>query len=80
MWKTMSDVVRGARAKVAAAGAALVVSSSALASGPADIGDLAEMVDFGDVAPGIIGVAGALITLYVIIKGVRIVIGFVRGG
>lgn len=44
-----------------------------------DYSALVEAVDFETVAAGVLGVAAALITVYIVIKGVRLVMGFVRG-
>lgn len=40
---------------------------------------LAEAVDFSAVAPVILGVGGALMALFVIIRAVQIAVGFIRG-
>lgn len=73
MFKTMKERT----AALSAALLATMMSGSAFAQ-EAGIGDLADAITFDDVAPGVIGAAGALIGLYVIIKGVRIIISFVR--
>lgn len=72
MFKTMKERT----AALSAALLATMMSTSAFAQ--EGIGDLADAISFDDVAPGVLGAAGALIGLYVIIKGVRIIIGFVR--
>lgn len=61
--------------------AALAVANGApaLAGGP-DYSAITDAIDFDDVSALILPAAGALIGLYVLIKGVRIVIGFVKGG
>lgn len=66
------------RASVVLTGAAVALMSASAFAQEASIGDLADAITFDDVAPGVIGAAGALIGLYVIIKGVRIIISFVR--
>lgn len=45
-----------------------------------DFTDLVAAVDFADAAEAVLGVAAALITLYVILKGVRVAIGYVKSG
>lgn len=49
-------------------------------SGPVDYSELAEAVSFGSIATGVMGVAAALIGVYVLIRGFRFMVGFVRGG
>lgn len=44
------------------------------------IADLAALVSFDSVAPAVLGVAGVLISLFVVIRGVRMILEFVRGG
>lgn len=41
---------------------------------------LLDAVSFADIAPIILGVGAALMSLYVVIKAVKIAVGFVRGG
>lgn len=62
-------------------GVALLVGSVAAHAGGEgpDYSALLDAVDFDDIAPIVLGVGGALMTLYVVIKAVRIAIGFVRG-
>lgn len=57
---------------------ALVGSGAAVAAGP-DYSDLTDAINFETISPIVLGAGAALLTLYVIIKGVRIVIGMVRG-
>ena len=59
-----------------AAVSALTVSGLALATGP-DYSGITNAIVFDDIEPLVISAAGALIALFVIIKGVRIVMGFV---
>lgn len=50
------------------------------AAGPGiDYSVITEAVDFGDMSAVVLAVAGALAGIYVIIKGVRIALAFVRG-
>lgn len=62
--------------------ALLAVGPLALAGGGGgtDYSDLVDAVDFSTVATGVLGVAAALITVYITIKGVKLMMGFVRGG
>lgn len=60
---------------------ASAVTNVALAGGGGpDYSAITDAIDFEDVSALILPAAGALIGLYVLIKGVRIVIGFVKGG
>ena len=73
--------MRNLRLALAAMIAATVTAVPSLVlAAPATLADLAEAVDFSDVSPAVIGVAAALLTLFVIIKGIRIVLGFTKGG
>lgn len=65
-----------------ALGAALLaVGPLALAGGGGtDYSELVDAVDFSTVATGVLGVAAALIVVYITIKGVKLMMGFVRGG
>jgi hypothetical protein len=73
--------VRKYGAKVVTAGVALTAAPLAAfaggGSGP-DYSELTGAIDFDDVAPIILGGGAALLTLYVLIKGVKIVIAMVR--
>lgn len=48
--------------------------------GGTDYSELVDAVDFSTVATGVLGVAAALIVVYITIKGVKLMMGFVRGG
>lgn len=65
-----------------AALALLAVGPLALAGGGGgtDYSELVDAVDFSTVATGVLGVAAALIVVYITIKGVKLMMGFVRGG
>lgn len=57
------------------------VGSAAFAGGEGtDYSTLVDAVDFSTVATGVLGVAAALIVVYITIKGVKLMMGFVRGG
>lgn len=60
----------------------LAVGPLALAGGDGgvDYSGLLEAIDFGTIATGVIGAAAGLVGVYLAIKGVRLIIGFVRGG
>lgn len=45
-----------------------------------DYSDITSAIDFAGIAALILPAAGALVALYVLIKGCRVVIAFVRGG
>jgi len=61
--------------------AGLVAASSlpALAAGP-DLSTVTTAVDFGTVTTAVLGVAAALIVVYIAWKGAKMVISAVRGG
>lgn len=61
--------------------AALLVAmaSPAMATG-LDYSTLTDAISFDEVGPAVLAGAGALVALYVIVKGVRLIISFVRGG
>lgn len=69
-------------ARGAALGAVAVASVAhaqvAAAAGP-DFSTLTSGIDFSTVTTGILAVAATLITVYVAIKGAKILIGMVRG-
>lgn len=48
-------------------------------SGP-DFSTLTDAIDFGTLSEGLLGAGAALVAVYLAIKGVRIIIGMVRGG
>lgn len=66
------------RAAVAVAGA-LAVEAHAAAT-PPDFSTLTSGIDFSTVTTGILAVAATLITVYVAIKGAKILMSMVRGG
>lgn len=63
-----------------AGAASLPLFALAGGGGGTDYSDLVEAVDFATVSTGVLGVAAALITVYITIKGVKLMMGFVRGG
>ena len=65
--------------KVAAGAAASIASFSAYALPPTTIAELTTGISFADVSLGILAVAGSLITVYVLFKGVKMIINAVRG-
>lgn len=58
---------------------ALVAAPAAFAGG-VDYSTLLSAIDFGDIATGVVGAGAALVAVYLAIKGVKIIVGFVRGG
>lgn len=60
----------------------MVAAPAAFGSGGSgvDYSDLLAAIDFGSIASGVIGAAASLVGVYLAIKGVRLIIGFVRGG
>lgn len=62
------------------AGAVLAtVSGLSLASGP-DWSVLTNAIQFGTLSTGLLAAGAALVAVYLAIKGVRIIVGLVRGG
>ena len=61
---------------VAAAGVATAANAQAAGT---DFSTLTSGIDFSTVTTGILAVAATLITVYVAIKGAKILIGMVRG-
>lgn len=60
--------------------AGLVPALALAGGGGVDYSELADAVDFGTIATGVMAVAAALVGVYVVIRGVKFMIGFVRGG
>ena len=54
-------------------------AGSAVAAAPTTVAELASSVSFADVSLAILGVAGTVITLYVLWKGAKFVIAAVKG-
>lgn len=63
--------------RVGATVAAATLPLVAFAGGGPDYSGITDAIVFDDIEPLVIGAAGALIALFVVIKGVRIVMGFV---
>lgn len=66
------------RTAVGAATALGVVSANAQVAGPS-MSDLTSQVSFAEVLVGVFAIGGLLAALYASIKGVRIVLGMIRG-
>lgn len=66
------------RLAILAAGSALV-SGGVMAAPPTTVSELASSVDFASVSVGILAVAGAVLSLYLIWKGAQFVIKAVKG-
>jgi hypothetical protein len=64
--------------KTAAAMALGFASSAAFAAGP-DLSTLSAAVDFGTVITAVLAVGAAIVGVYLAWKGVKIVIGAVKG-
>lgn len=60
-------------------GVAAVSSLPVLAAGP-DLSTVTAAVDFGTVTTAVLGVAAALIVVYIAWKGAKMVISAVKGG
>lgn len=67
-------------ARLLGASTMLLGSAAALASGEGglDYSTLTDSVNFDDVGPAVLVAAGALVGIYVIVKGIKMIIGFVR--
>jgi len=61
---------------LSAGAAILAMGSAAMAASPYDV--ITDAVDFTAVSPVVYAVAGALAGIYVIIKGVKVALAFVR--
>ncbi len=66
-------------AALAAVGVASVAHVQVAAAAGPDFSTLTSGIDFSTVSTGILAVAATLITVYVAIKGAKILIGMVRG-
>lgn len=65
--------------KKAAFAAAAVVPGFALAAGP-DLKPLTDAVSFDTVITALLAIAGLLATVYVAIRGAKVVLSMIRGG
>lgn len=74
--KKMSAAVLAVAAMLAVGAAPAMASGG----GGVDYSDLLEAIDFGTIATGVVGAGAALVAVYLAIKGVRLIIGFVKGG
>lgn len=63
--------------RVLAATALVLGSSAAMATGT-DFSGLTDAINFDGVETGVMTAAGALVAIYVIIKGIKLIIGFAR--
>lgn len=68
------------RGRLAAGALLAALAAPAAFAGGTDYSTLVAAVDFETVATGVLGVAAALIVVYITIKGVKLMMGFVRGG
>lgn len=59
-----------------------MVAGNALAGGEGglDYGALTDSISFDEVGPAVLTAAGALVALYVIILGIRLIVRFVKSG
>jgi len=58
---------------------ATILAQQAMAAGP-DLSTVTAAVDFGTVTTAVLGVAAALIVVYIAWKGAKMVIAAVKGG
>ncbi|WP_147694517.1 hypothetical protein [Vogesella mureinivorans] len=65
--------------KKAAFVAAVAAPSLALAAGP-DLTSLTDSVKFDTVITAVLAIAGSIATVYLAIRGAKIVLGMIRGG
>lgn len=73
------EMLKSMKARLMALSFAVVGSTAALAGGEGlDYSDLTDSVNFDDVGPAVLAAAGALVGVYIIVKGIRIILGFVR--
>ncbi len=64
------DYVDGTLVKITVGGTALVAATPSFAVAPATLADLTTGISFADVSLGILAVAGLMIGVYVVKKGV----------
>lgn len=57
-----------------------VVAVPAMAEPSTDWSSLTDAIDFGTLATGLLAAGGALIGVYLTIKGVKIIVSMVKGG
>lgn len=60
--------------------AAFAPQAFASGGGGVDYSDLLDAIDFSTIATGVVGAGAALVAVYLAIKGVKLIVGFVRGG
>lgn len=77
MTKKMMSRLLGASTLVAATFAPQAFAGG---GGGVDYSDLLDAIDFSTIATGLIGAGAALVAVYLAIKGVKLIVGFVRGG
>lgn len=58
----------------------LVSGAFAGGEGGLDYGSLTDAISFDEVGPAVLTAAGALVALYVIILGIRLIVRFVKSG
>lgn len=63
-----------------AMGGAAIASTGAYAVPPTTLTELSAAVDFSEVQTSVLAIAGTLITVYVMIKGIQLIMSRVRGG
>ncbi|MFX1735091.1 hypothetical protein PXJ20_00505 [Paraburkholderia sp. A1RI_3L] len=78
--KTKLKMLAARGAALTAAGAASVAHAGVAAAAGPDFSTLTSGIDFSTVTTGILAVAATLITVYVAIKGAKILMSMVRGG
>lgn len=66
------------KAKVCAAVAMVVAPVVAMAAPAVDWSVLTDAIDFGTLSVGVLAAGAAMVSLYLAIKGVRIIVGMVR--
>ncbi|MFC0349377.1 hypothetical protein [Undibacterium danionis] len=59
---------------------AIVVSGSALADGGPDLTPLTSAVNFGTTTSAVLAIAGLLASVYIAIKGAKVVLRMIKGG
>lgn len=74
----MKSLVNRSKFLVLALLGALVAPSAFAGGGGPDYSALSDAIDFEAISPIVLAAGAALVTLFVIIKGVKIVLGMVR--
>lgn len=73
-----SNFLSGVKGRVAVGTALVLGSASAFSAPSTDWSSLTDAIDFGTMSVGLLAAGAALVGVYLVIKGVRIIVGMVR--